>query len=167
MVLTGHTTPTHPNTVTVSPWLAFAFALTGIGALVLTSISSDRPAGIASSEAFHLEEARGMQSQIQMHEANLKDKTDSIAESLGERISKRIGDLERLSDEVGSAQRKRELIQREVDSEMQALNREIYDISARRDRRRQWSFALLSFVLGFVVNGLTAPVVDLFRGIHV
>jgi hypothetical protein len=167
LVLAGRTTPTHPNTVTVSPWLAFAFFLTGIGALILTGILGDRATGIASSEAFHLEEARGLKDEIQIHEASLRDKTDSIAESLGERISKRIVDLERLSDEVGSTQRKRELIQTEVDAEMQALNREIYGISARRDHRRQWGFALLSFVLGFVVNGLTVPVLDLFRGIHI
>jgi hypothetical protein len=167
MMLAARIAQTHPNTVAVSPWLALASFLTGIAALVLTGILSNRVTGIASSEAFHLEEARGLKDEIKIHEASLRDKTDSIAESLGERISKRLADLERLSGEVGSSQRKRELIQTEVDAEMQALNREIYGISARRDRRRQWGFVLLSFVLGFVVNGLTAPVLDLFHGIHI
>ncbi len=166
ILLTASSVQNHPNTFVLSPWPIFAFLLTGIGALVLVGILSDHATGIASSEAFQLEEARGIQYQAQVHEAGLRDQTDSIAESLSERISKRIDDLERLSDEVGSTQRKRELIKTEVDAEMQALNREIYGISARKDRRRQWGFALLSFVLGFVVNGLTGPVVDLVRRIH-
>jgi hypothetical protein len=89
-----------------------------------------------------------------------------MIDSLGERISKRIVDLERLSEEFGNAQRTQELIQAAVDAEMLALSREVYGRSARRERQRQWGFELLSFVLGFVVNGLTPSVLDLFRGIH-
>lgn len=166
MILTANTTQLHPNTLILSPWSVAVFVLTGIGALVLVVILSEHPTGIASSEAFQLEKDRGIQYELQMQEATLREKTDSIAESLGERISRRIDDLERLSLQVDSTRRTRELIQREVDAEMQELNRKIYGMSARKDRRRQWGFVFLSFVLGFVVNGLTAPVVDLVRGIH-
>jgi hypothetical protein len=61
MWLAGRTTPTHPNTVTASAWLALAFILTFFGALILTGILIDRATGIASSEAFHLEEAHALE----------------------------------------------------------------------------------------------------------
>ena len=164
MLLTARIVPAHSNTLMLSPWPGCAFTLTGIAALVLTGISHET--GTVSSEAFHLEEARGLQNQIQIHQAGLEGKTDLMTKSLGERISKRIVDLERLSDEFGNAQRTQELIQAAVDAEMLALDRKVYGLSARRDRQRQWGFQLLSFVLGFVVNGLTPSVLDLFRGIH-
>jgi hypothetical protein len=166
MLLTARIVPAHSNTLILSPWPGCAFILTGIAALVLTGLSGERATGIVSSEAFHLEEARGLQNQIQMHDAGLRGKTDSMIDSLGERISKRIVDLERLSEEFGNAQRTQELIQAAVDAEMLALSREVYGRSARRERQRQWGFQLLSFVLGFVVNGLTPSVLDLFRGIR-
>ena len=58
------------------------------------------------------------------------------------------------------------LIQREVNSEMLALNREIYAQGSRRELFRQWGFVIVSFALGFVVNWLSTPALELFRGFH-
>jgi hypothetical protein len=90
-----------------------------------------------------------------------------VAQSLAERISARISDLEALTGQVGSAERKRELIQTEVDAEMRALSQEIYGASERKSLRQQWWFVGLSFVLGFLVNWLSGPMLELFHKIHI
>ena len=159
ILLSGHRGKSNEYSISVSLWLALAFTLIGILALMLNLSMMLSGAGL-ESEAARLEKARGLRDDIRDHEAKLEDRTDSIAQSLAERITARISDLEALSGQIGSAERKRELIQTEVDAEMRALNQEIYGASERKARRQQWWFVALSFILGFVVNWLSDPIRD-------
>jgi hypothetical protein len=167
MQLTGvMTASTHSNQISVPAWGAAAFFLTGCVALVLSAILEDRKTGISPPEAFDLERAQDLREEVRRLGSGLEEITTSIAQSLSEKISNQIADLERVSGEVIDAQHKREIIQGTVNSEMKSLSREIYDISTRGEHRRQWAFALLSFLFGFVINWLTNPVWNLFRGLR-
>ena len=166
MILTGSRKSVDPDSIAVSPWAFTSFVLAGMVAIGMTAILTGLKPELGETGALHLEKARGLSEEIRGHEASLKDKTESIASSLGERIAKRILDLERIHGEIDNAERKRQLIQREVNSEMLALNREIYAQGSRRELFRQWGFVIVSFALGFVVNWLSTPALELFRGFH-
>jgi hypothetical protein len=155
LLMLGKASSSSPDTITVSPWLGSLCFLAGIGALILSAILPKPP----ESEAYQLESAR-------LVGAKLGGQANQAFATLSERISKRIVDLQDLHGEISSAERKRELIQREVDAEKQALYREVFEISSRRDHRRQWGFVIVSFLLGFVVNWLSAPAWHLFHRLH-
>jgi hypothetical protein len=50
---------------------------------------------------------------------------------------------------------------------MRTLSQEIYGASERKSLRQQWWFVGLSFVLGFFVNWLSGPMLELFHKIHI
>jgi hypothetical protein len=87
MVLSGHHRRTsNTDTIFVRWWLALAFTLSAALAVALNLkmiISEDAP----EPEAARLEKARGLRDEIRAHEAKLQDRTDSVAQSLAERIS--------------------------------------------------------------------------------
>jgi hypothetical protein len=164
MGLAGKNYATNPNTFVVSPWLAAAFYLCGMGALVLAGYLSQSE--FSSSEAARLEEARGLSEDVKRLEIAATEVSEPVINSLSEAISQRIIDLQRLYGEVDDVQRQNELIRGEVTSAVQSLMIDAVHVNSRRDLRRQWIFLLVSFVLGFVVNWLSQPALDFFRGAH-
>jgi hypothetical protein len=164
MFAAGHSDQGNPHSTKVSAGLLIASYLSGLIALALTAFLS--AGSKLESEAFRLEEARGLKDEINAHEAGLKDKTDSIAQSLSERIYQRIAELEMLSGEVGNAEQARKAIQSEIDSGRQELYRAVFGLGERKNLRQQWLFAALSFCLGFVVNWLSDPALNLFHRFH-
>lgn len=122
------------------------------------------------TDAQRVEEARRTGEDLRTLERKLAGKGENLADVLERKIEEIISELQDLRKDLESQRSKNELVSGELSSRVKYLLKDVLDIEARRDLRRQWNFAIvglfLGLIAGVIASWISQPILALFHHPH-